>query len=754
MKQRFLIIFLLAVLLPIAAVAQGDWYTVIDNDWTFALGDASSKAADFGHGTEYFTYYAKVRSAGHDESPANPAFDDGGWQKVTLPHDWVVDLPFSGDASHSHGYKCIGWKYPRNSVGWYRRHFEIPSSDKGRQVWVEFEGIFRDSEVFCNGAYLGGEKSGYTSRVYDLSPYLNYGGDNVLTVRCDASVEEGWYYEGAGIYRHVRLLKAGPVAAKPYSIVVDGKSVKCDYSFASDSIDASKVSAVATFYDAEGREVESCEHPWSIEDPYLYSWRLQLLYDGKLSAEYNGRYGRRAARFDPKRGFLLNGETVELKGCNLHLDHAGVGAAVPDELWRYRLEQFKRYGFNAIRCSHNSASPSMLDLCDELGFVVIDENRQLGVNEEQLSQFRNMIERDRNHPSVVLWSIGNEEWSVEWTQTGRLIAEKMTAFAHSIDPTRLVTYGNCSGNVLLDGVELFGYNYIVQNDIEARHAQFPDRCVIGTEETSGAGTRGHYENVAAEGWMTPINRVDTLGRFNVIEHGWKFYKERPWAAGLFYWTGQDYRGEPNPMKWPATGSQFGILDYCCYPKDEAFYLQSVWTGDPMVHICGPYNGEVWVYSNCDNVRLSAGGHSLGTQAMPEDGHLVWKVGEAVTFKARGYVGGKIVAEASYPEVIGSTSVTVSKHTLRPDGQDLIVIDLISDEPSLEVSVENADLLGWGNGDPAFKDKERPLTGNSLTVRPFAGRVQILVRSIEGSSGTIYVHIGDNLLLTGCYCSEK
>ena len=825
MKLKLYLVFFFSLAVSYVVFgSEGDFRVSIDNGWTFALGDAAYPKDDYGYGTEYFTGFAKVRFAGQYASPAKPGFDDSQWSKVNLPHDWVVDLPYSGEASHSHGYKCVGWKYPENSAGWYRRHLNVPAEDEGRQIWVEFEGIFRNSEVFCNGCYLGGEKSGYSSRMYDLSPYLNYGGDNVITVRCEASVEEGWYYEGAGIYRHVWIHKAGPVAAKPYSIKVDADSIVCDFSFSDSSVDPSKVSSETAFFDPEGKEVKVVDHLWSISDPFLYTWRLRLLYDGAVSAEYSGHFGVRDAKFDPSRGFLLNGEPVELKGCNLHLDHAGVGVAVPDALWRYRLERLKDYGFNAIRCSHNCASPAMLDLCDVLGFVVIDENRQFGVNEEQLGQFRNMIERDRNHPSVVLWSVGNEEWSVEFSKTGKLIAEKMTAFAHSIDPTRLTTYGNCSGDVLVEGVDVFGYNYIVQNKIEELRKEFPDHCAVGTEETSGAGTRGHYETVPSEGWMTPLNRIDTLGRINVIEYGWKFYKERPWATGLFYWTGQDYRGEPNPMVWPATGSQFGIFDYCCYPKDEAFYLKSVWTPEPTVHICGPYNGEVWVYSNCDSVSLSIAGRNLGTKPMPKDSHLVWKLAppassasssaplsaslpaslsgsvsasgspassasssaplsaslpasDSLSFLAKGYIEGKIVVTDKYPATHPALTYETSKNSLRADGQDIIVIDIFSDEPSLEVIVENATFLGWGNGNPGFKEIERPsmlpalsraslsgsssqssdhksasasaalrtITHNSLTVNPFAGRVQILVRSIEDSSGKAAVTIAGHQL---------
>ncbi len=720
---------------------------LLNNNWSFSLGDASSMERDFTHGTEYFTYYSKVMSANHSHAPIMPEFDDSAWQKISLPHDWAVDLPYSAEASHSHGYKCIGWKYPGNSVGWYRKHLEIPAEDEGKQIWIEFEGIFRNSQVFCNGCYLGGEQSGYTQSSYDLSPYLNYGGDNVITVRCDASTEEGWYYEGAGIYRNVWLHKAGPISIVPYSLNVNNGKPRFAIKTAGPEVDMKKIRSEVHILDASGKQVSKPERRWSLEDPYLYTCEVSLYYDGLLSERTSVRFGIRDIEFNPEKGFLLNGEAVKLKGCNLHLDHAGVGVAVPDELWRYRILQLKKYGFNAIRSSHNPASPAMLDLCDELGMLVIDENRQMGIN-DQFDQLQKMIARDLNHPCIILWSIGNEEWAMEHSPKGEKLARLICEEAHRLDPTRLCTYGNAGGRTLVKGVDVFGYNYIVQNPIDEYHGSWPQKLAVGTEETSGAGTRGKYETVPEKGWMAPLNRRDTVGRINVIEHGWKYYKAEPWRAGIFYWTGQDYRGEPNPMVWPATGSQFGILDYCCFPKDEAFYLKSVWTDEPMVHICGPFDGEVWVYSNCSSVKLYADGRPLGRKAMPEDGHLVWKTpASARKFSAIGYSGGKKAAEDIWPEAISGTSVSISKTALRNDGQDVAVLDIISEEERLPVRVENAELLGWGNGDPGFKEVERPRPGDDgdFFIRPFSGRAQVLVRSLQGSSGTATVYVGTQRL---------
>lgn len=770
---------------------------LINNDWTFALGDASDMMRDFTHGTEYFTYYTKVRSNNDSKAPIMPEFDDSSWQKISLPHDWVVDLPYNGEASHSHGYKCIGWKYPENSVGWYRKHLAVPLEDKGNQVFIEFEGIFRNSQVFCNGFYLGHQVSGYSSDVYDLSDYLNYGGDNVISVRCDASTEEGWFYEGAGIYRNVFLHTSGPVAIKPYSLFVDkGKVLNCEYIYRDASIDPAKVSRTETILDAEGNVVECADHLWSIDDPYLYTLKVEVFYDGKLSAACSQRFGVRDIKFTSSEGFLLNGKRVQLKGADLHLDHAGVGVAIPDALWHYRLEQLRKYGFNAIRCSHNPATPEMLDACDEMGFVVIDEQRQFGTNEEQKSQIRNMIERDRNHPSVILWSVGNEEWAVEWNEFGTRIATGLTEYVHTIDPTRPTTYGSSGGPAPNRGVDVFGFNYVIQNNITGICAEFPSRTGVGTEETSGGGTRGKYVTDPENGWMLSHNRngvenapmagvadyvcsedgasgtmkmhMTPDGKvLNVIERGWKYYHQHPELGGLFYWTGFDYRGESNPMVWPATGSQFGILDYCGFPKDEAFYLKSVWTDETVLFLSPHWNHpvpeatpvSVWAYTNCDKVTLYVNGKNMGTRTVETDGFASW---DGIPYKpgkieARGVRNGKPVRTVL--ETTGPASdivYTVSKNKLLRDGQDVAVIDIEARDAKgrfvpdadypITVSVSGAQFLGWGNGDPGFKHIERPADGSgSLTIRTFSGRAQVIVRSIAGVDGPIKVSLNDHCL---------
>lgn len=781
---------------------------LINNDWTFAYGNAADKLKDFGHGTEYFTYLTKVRSNNENKGPIMPDFDDSAWQKVSLPHDWVVDLPYSGDASHSHGYKTVGWKYPETSVGWYRKHIFIPETDRGKRILIEFEGIFRDSEVYCNGIYAGHERSGYASRTYDLTEYIDFGADNLITVRCDASLEEGWFYEGAGIYRNVYLHKTSSTAIAPYGVTLK------DYRFNSDRTRCTVVTdvnvnalpapegitIVQTLIDNEGRSVATTTGSasdtrfelevrdpvlWSLDNTYLYTLRTCIYRAGSFAIEdlldkYDLKVGIRSIDFGPG-GFLLNGRRVELKGCDLHLDHTGVGTAVPDELWRYKLLKLKEYGFNAIRSSHNPASPAMLDLCDELGMLVIDENRMMGIDEEHFDLVERMIKRDAHHPSVILWSIGNEEWAIEYSPKGGSIARRMVDFVHSIDTSRPVTYGNCSGREMPQMLDVFGYNYIAQNAVEDYHRQFPDKCAVGTEETSGCGTRGKYVTDPSKGWMLSINRsgvdpdpnngsdagmqLTPDGKIeNVIERGWKYYAARPWLGGLFYWTGFDYRGEPNPMAWPATGSQFGILDYCGFPKDEALYLKSCWTPEPQIHLAADWNSgctegrnvDVWVYSNCDEVQLSINGNNIGKKtSMPKDGHLSFRVPfQKANLTATGFKNGKKVAttvlSAGEPY---SLEVIPSKTSLKYDGQDIIVVDItVKDKEGYDV--RNADIplgvtvsgnvtiLGWGNGDPGFKVIERPLAGTSgkFSIKTFSGKVQVLLRSVSGASGPAFLSL--------------
>ncbi|MBR4809053.1 MAG: DUF4982 domain-containing protein [Bacteroidales bacterium] len=784
LKHRLLPLVLLLVPLAVFSRERGNF----DAGWEFAFGDASSPALDFGCGTEYFNYLTKAASI-HNAGPYSPDFDkskwDREWKPVTLPHDWVVDLPFQSAASHSHGYKTVGFAYPQTSVGWYRKVFDLPAEDDGKHISLQFDGIFRNADIWVNGFWLGKEPSGYATQVYDISEYLNYGGSNVVAVRVDASLEEGWFYEGAGIYRHVWLEKTAPLHVAPFGTFVRA-ALEAPYAQAAITIDAtvrnSGVAAAScslrhTLLDAEGRAVAGAsvqaaevlakadapssstfilENPrlWSPSDPYLYTVRTELLQGGAVVDSYDTVIGLRNAVFDPDRGFLLNGNCLEIRGVNQHQDHPGVGTAIPDALQEWRLRELRKTGVNAIRTSHNPATPELLDACDRLGILVLEENRLTGVNQEHRRLLRRMIERDRNHPCIVLWSVGNEEWALEWNDKGRRIAESMREFCHRLDPTRQVTVATSSGPDILEGADVAGYNYLMQNDIDGQRARYPQRPAVGTEETTGCGTRGVYYDDAASGRMASLNRTPDQrdGCLNMIGRGLKFYRARPWLAGLFFWTGFDYRGESNPLVFPATGSEFGLLDYCGFPKDEAWYLKAWWTDEPVLHILphwnlGGHEGEtvsIWVYSNCDEVALRVNGKSLGRKKMQWGGYLSWdavyKPGKVV---ATGYRNGRKVM-TQVLETTGDASglkVDADRTELSADGRDVAVCTLrLVDSKGrfvpdacldLQLTVSGpVRILGVGNGDPAWQAPERPQDPEARTfsVRSFNGLAQVLLQS--------------------------
>ena len=756
----------------------------LDDGWKFAFGNAADPKKDFGCGTEYFNYLTKANSI-HNEGPYVANFNDSTWQEVKVPHDWVSILPYADVASHSHGYKTVGYKYPETSVGWYRKTINIPACDLGKHIALQFDGIFRNARVWFNGFYMGTEPSGYATQVYDVTEYVNYGGDNLICVRADATLEEGWFYEGAGIYRDAWLMKSAAVGVAPFGTFVyadlkqpyDKVTIYVETEVNNHSLTTQQCEVSHRLLDADGREVAKSEsstimlrakqtlnsqlltlnlnapHLWSPADPYLYKVETTVKVDGRVTDVYETTTGIRDVEFDADRGFLLNGQPLKLKGVNMHQDHAGVGAAIPDALQAWRIKQLKKMGCNAYRASHNPMTPALLDICDREGILVIDENRLTGINEEHLRLLERMIKRDRNHPSVILWSNGNEEWGMENTIQGTRIAAAMREYTHLLDPTRHSTIANAGGREMVKGLDVVGFNYIVQNDVDNQKKNNPTWKIVGTEETTGCGTRGWYfKDEKYPGRMVSLNRTMEQNYENIIERGWKFYDERPWAAGLFYWTGFDYRGEPNPLSYPAHDSEFGILDYCGFPKDEAYYLKSWWTDEPVLHIFPHWNlqghegeeVEVWAYSNCDEVELTVNGKKLGRQPMPRNGHLKWKaVYQPGRVEATGYKNGKRILTKTIETTKAAAKVVLKadRHQIAADGQDMAIVNIeLHDQkgrfvpnacPVLTFCLEgDANIIGCGNGDPSYLGSDHPdkQPCHTFSIPAFNGRAQVLIQS--------------------------
>ncbi len=766
MRRVVLLLFFLAFCFACFSQAKTNDHVcehlLMDFDWRFAFGHPYDTKKDFNTGTGYFSYLAK---ASYGDGGAAKDFDDRSWRKINLPHDWAVELPFDSRGSTSHGYKAIGRNFPDASVGWYRKTFTVPASDSAKRISIAFDGVFRNSSVWVNGFYLGTKASGYNSFEYNISEYLNYGGKNTIAVRVDATMEEGWFYEGAGIYRHVWLNKTSPVhvATNGTFVTASINNNVADITAQTDMVNEDKsaknITLLQTIVDASGNVITKdsttniavnvyeqktlsnhllVNHPhlWSLDTPYLYHLITSVFEEGKLVDKYETTFGIRTIRFDAKEGFFLNGKHLELHGTDNHQDAAGIGVAVPDVLIEDRVKQLKSFGCNGYRCSHNPPTPELLDACDRLGMLVIDENRLMGVSLTHFDEMKAMMLRDRNHPSIISWSIGNEEWGIEGNQLGAKIASTLQAYVKSIDTTRAITAAISGGwqKGISNVIDVMGVNYIGQINTDEHHAEFPNQPMWGTEEGATHTTRGIYFDDSAKHYLVAYDRKPHDNFYN-IEGGWKYYVARKYLAGMFIWTGFDYRGEPSPFGYPSTGAQTGVLDQCGFPKDIYYYLKSWWTNEPVLHILPHWNhandvtsgngkeGEeinVWAYSNCDEVELFLNQKSLGKQKMPLNGHLEWKVNyRPGTLKALGFKNGKQVAT----DVVQTTGEPFAIHlsanqtTVKANKEEIAIITVsVTDKNKWHVPTADNEInftisgpgkiIGVGNGDPASTEPDQ------------------------------------------------
>lgn len=758
----------------------------LDDGWRFAIGHAADAKADFGFGLSLFS----SAKAGMADGPASAKFDDAQWRRLDLPHDWAVELPFDPHADVSNGGKPIGLPHPATSVGWYRRRLDVPASDLGRRIAVQFDGVFRDSRVYLNGHFLGRFASGYDSFRCDLTDVLNYGGENVLVVRADASLHEGWFYEGAGIYRHVWLLKTAPIHLAHEGVFVntDVRNIQGEVAesarvtghirIANDSDADASVDVEQKILDAAGKQIAvaqtndvkvpawqdvqtKCEldvdHPalWSVDSPKLYLLETNVRRAGQLVDTVQTTFGVRSIRFDKDRGLFLNGKRLLIKGVCCHQDHAGVGVALPDALQEFRVRRLKQMGANALRTSHNPPTPELLDACDRLGMLVLDENRQTGTSAEAINGLANLILRDRNHPSVFLWSVGNEEWAIEGSATGQRVVESQRRLVHRLDPTRLVTtaisggWGNGSSRSL----DVMGFNYYTHGDVDKYHAQHPDQPCIGTEEASSFGTRGVYVDDAANAHLS-ADGTHAPDWGSLAESWVNFYAKRPFVTGAFVWTGFDYRGEPTPFPWPAISSQFGICDTCGFPKDNFYYYQSVWTDKPMVHLLPHWNWPgregktiaVRTYSNADEIELSLNNRSLGRRKNVPMSHLQWNVTfEPGMLRAIAYQSGEEVASDSVATSGPAAAIKLvpDRVTIANDGRDVAVIMVQAIDAQGRPVPDAANLIkfalkgtgkiiGVGNGDPSSHEADVYFGDATWKRSLFSGLAQIIVQSTRES----------------------
>ncbi len=745
----------------------------LDWNWKFHLGDDWPNASDVTH-------------LGTSTGPVAERFNDSAWDTVNLPHDWAIALPFDRKGDDNTGFRQLGPKFPSNSIAWYRRKFELPSGDSGKRIWLTFDGAFRDTTVWVNGWLVRHQEGGYNPFREDITSVVRLGGRNTVAVRVDARKYEGWYYEGAGIYRHVWLDKTAPVAIAPDGVFVYSKfknnvlSDKAEIHVEASLLNSLTNAAVAmvnceiispggkslTHFQelekvaAESQNVVRLESKlsspvlWSPESPKLYKLITTVSVGGKTVDQQETVFGIRTLAFDPTNGFLLNGKHYELQGVCIHQDWAGVGVAVPDSLQPFRVRRLKEMGCNAIRTAHNPPAPAFLDACDRLGMLVMDEHRLPGADTESLRKWDDQIRRDRNHPSVAIWSLGNEERQVEDTVQGANVARAMQNLVMRLDPTRPVTYAAPEGNVfrgINSVIEVRGWNYFLGPDMDKYHAEHPNQPEVCTEQGSIVSTRGIYANDRQHGYIstydtnwpgwTPPN-AQTL---------WSYVDERPWLSGVFIWAGFDYIGEPTPMSWPDVSCQFGVLDRCGFPKDTYYYYQSWWQTNTVLHLLPHWNWpgkedqdiRVVAYSNCKQVELFLNGASLGRQTMKRNSDLAWQVKYAPgTLSARGFDGkGDVIAESKV-ETTGDAAqiqLTPDRKTINADGEDVAVFTVAGLDAQgrvvplalnkINFTIEGAGkVIGVGNGNPTSHEADKVAEGAPWSRNLFNGLAQVIVQS--------------------------
>jgi len=758
---------------------------LFDSDWKFHLGHAADPSKDFNY--RVANIYSKSGST--ENSAIDPRFKDEDWSTVQLPHDWVVELPFVYSPNfdvQSHGYKPVGGIFPETSIGWYRKHFSVSNADKGKRFSIRFDGIFRDAKIWINGFYLGDNESGYMGVSYDLTDFINYDKENVIVVRVDASQYEGWFYEGAGIYRHVWLTKYDDLHIGDGIFIhsdVEGISANVSIETPIENQNSSGFGCTVTTYitdrkgkvfatapdqqiavHALGKEILKqqvmLDNPrlWSLNDPYLFRAVVLLKTGGQIVDSINTRFGVRSVRFDAEKGLYLDGENVKIHGACCHQDHAGIGVAVPDDILYYRLRLLKEMGINAYRTCHNPPAPELLDACDSLGILVLDETRLLNSGPEYLNQFENMILRDRNHPSIFLWSIGNEEGYIQTSETGKRIAETFLARQHHLDPTRTSTYAADVPNVFTginEVIPIRGFNYR-QFAVADYHKSHPGQPIVGTEMGSTVTTRGIYVKDTVQCYV-PDQDITAPWWASKAEVWWTLCAGQPWWMGGFVWTGFDYRGEPTPYQWPNINSHFGLMDVCGFPKNIYYYYQSWWTDKDVLHISPHWNWHgqegkpihVWINSNADNVELFLNGKSLGKKEMPRNSHLEWNVPyHPGIIKAIAYKNGrKITNQVETTGEPVKVNLITDRKIFSSNGQDAIVINVsVLDEKDREVpdagnlirfTVKgDAKIIGVGNGDPSSHEPDK-CPANQWQRKLFNGMCQVIVQSGK-SPGTIEV----------------
>ncbi|WP_162463214.1 beta-galactosidase GalA [Paenibacillus psychroresistens] len=784
---------------------------LFDRDWKFFKGDMPPyNDTDDG---------GRIKTGAYCFGATDLTLDDSDWVSLHLPHDYVLE----GEFTYSNekfkdknaipamesidNYLVTAGSLP-GGIGWYRKKFELLKSEEGKRVYIQLDGIYRDSTVYLNNFHVGHKDSGFTGVVYDVTDFIRFGGENLISVRVDATGHEGWWYNGGGIYRHVWLIKTDSLHIAPGGTFITNyfqrnegsitAEVNIEIDVVNKYFEEKSFKVISRIYDQENKQVAQVETDasiktwrdtkveqkafiddaklWSLENPILYRAVTTIVFADREVDSYETIFGVRSIRFDVNNGFYLNDEPVKIKGVCCHQDHAGVGVAVTDRINEFRMEKLKELGCNAYRSAHNTPTPELLDSCDKLGILVVCENRFFSSSKEDLENLQNMILLNRNHPSIILWSLGNEETSLQFKPEGGRIVRSMKAIVRNLDTTRPVTAANCfwdsENQVHYEDVDTFvdsikdldvmGFNY-AHEIWDKYHEYMPNQPIVVSEASTMFSTRGGYETDADKSVIYLMDSKTELDHRGELQ--WKKVAENPYLSGIFVWTGFDYRGEPSPFSWPSVSSQFGILDSCGFPKDFYYYYKAWWSNETVLHIFPHWNwpdklGEpidVHCFSNCDVVELFLNGVSLGKKDMQPNWHLSWEavLYEPGTLTAKGYKGNNPAYECKV-ETTGSSyrlELLPDRAVIQADGIDvsIITVRILDDQgrvvPTsanlIEFTVEgNGKILGVGNGNPGSHESDK-----SHDRQAFNGLCQLIVQS-NVNSGAITVHaISEGLIAT-------
>ncbi len=784
--NRTPLLFAIVTLLAIQAAANPRPQNTItfNQDWRFHLGDVSD-----GQRTD---------------------LDDSSWRKLNLPHDWSIEGAFDENSPAGTGGGALN-----GGTGWYRKTFNVPLTSKGKLLFVDFDGVYRKSEVWINGHYLGKRPYGYSSFQYDLTPYINFGAKNLIAVKVDNSEQpNSRWYSGSGIYRNTWLTTVDPIHVDHWGTWINTPEVNeqlakvaIQTTVSNQSQQDVSLSVTTILYDSAKREVARSSTPvsmkkgessiagqtlsisnpilWSDDKPYLYKAISQVESSGRIVDRYETPFGVRYFSFDINKGFSLNGKHVKIRGVCNHHDLGALGAAVNRRALERQLEMLKAMGVNGIRTSHNPPAPELLELADEMGFIVMDEafdiwkkektkfDYHLDWDEWHKRDLEDLILRDRNHPSVIIWSIGNEvaeQWGSH-PEAG-IISKELVSIVKNLDQTRPITaacnFVSTDNTLITAGnLDLVGTNY-AHAEMHKFPQMFPNRPLIYTETTSALATRGSYDMPSDQirrwprKWDEPLkdgNADFSCSAYDncstpwgsTHEETWKLIKKHDFISGMFIWTGWDYIGEPTPYPWPAISSYFGIIDLAGFPKDTYYMYQSEWTSKPVLHLLPHWNwkqGEmvdVWAYFNSDEVELFLNGKSLGTKRKTgDDLHVSWRVPfEPGVLKAVSRRNGKVelTKEVSTAGEAAKLVLVPDRKIIQGDGTDLSFVTVKVVDKNGVVVPRADNLVNFTLSGPGFVagvDNGSEISHESFKAshrNAFHGLAMAIVQS-KGNSGVI------------------